>query len=825
MFQIKGVKEISGITGVLFYDNPDKPIFAAAWRGDQVSDSTDWRIKRTYPNGFSGSTGFSLEDIRGCTYVVPIIFINRGLSSKPFVQSKGYEKVLSNCTSSTCDVLNCFDLSEAIDGIGKYQEDWIGYWDGIQSSTSNYNNQIISYDIEPGFTSDIFVLRGITNMLGSSNRWEFSKSGAVFSTWENQNLRATGGYTAPDSTMTATRIEWIAGNPSTPGFGNGYGNFRQRVPIVSGQTYTFSYWIKSAGTRENPSQGLCFSHRFFNNTDPGINIDINRPNEFASASEWRRTSATFYTGTAGVFHIFPYIASRNGVSGDAFFIWRAQFEKGDTATNYVENKTGRMPNYYPSTAERISTIEGILGISLTGRIVIDPFRYHYRDSLYNNPKDSILSDGSPVDWSIHQSAFRGCCANLRGLTAWPSLWPDEGIERVKAEWSTWLDEFAASGRKIDYIGFDNEADNPADSYNIKRLAGVTLGLGGLFAGVEFLKGLTSSSKWYSPWRGLPSFSQLVSGFTFTNILEQERCATCDFEYVKWNNITALYGTHALNQAIWVPLKGKFSNVKGSNYDNILLDPDNPGPDINGHPQVYSKYFGTSSSPVLYGTLEQAATSWFVDKNDGSRLIYKNTTGYSDLGDRLVNNYWGAFQKDHQEIRSCVRARRNGLLHPWIAGVSYGSSDAIEAIDLNASKYPQDTRYYYETIRHAALMRTEMFLYWNPSNGPDTSSILYDNVRKPFTKKLDEVLHEINSLIGFRPVAQTITTEPINFTNNFKWITPNDPTKTVISGARLYDGTYLWRVTTGEELATAFLDTNTGKVYELGDEVGVWIKTT
>ena len=121
---------------------------------------------------------------------------------------------------------------------------------------------------------------------------------------------------APDGTQTAETITTSvsAGNP----------NVSQTVSLVSGQQYTFSVYIK-AGT--NTSCVL-------NVWGPGVGVFANQTFTGLSSS-WTRCVFTFtstVTSASCIVSISP--EGLNAGTGKSVIIWGAQFELGNSATNY-----------------------------------------------------------------------------------------------------------------------------------------------------------------------------------------------------------------------------------------------------------------------------------------------------------------------------------------------------------------------------------------------------------------------------------------------------------------------------------------------------------
>jgi hypothetical protein len=353
------------------------------------------------------------------------------------------------------------------------------------------------------------------------------------------------------------------------------------------------------------------------------------------------------------------------------------------------------------------------------------------------------------------------------------------------------------GATPDYIAMDSEQRKLGFAYQrLENHSGVTLDLLQLY-------GITSDPKFDQTWYGLSAFSDLyrnnITGqtYTFDNIVSGTYHPQNARQYLYYNrSITGLLQA-LLNKFVSDPLKEIFPNVKVSNYKaSIIEDGGTYGNwyDHNGHPEMCAKIVGDAASPELYAGWSFPG-SYGIYADDTTRLVRLDFGG-STLSFSV--NAWNLFLILIQGMRTAVRDNPTVPIRPWI------SSPYFTAWGANWTATSEDLGIYYESIRHMALMDTEVFLYFN-SDENDASKLQNSMV------KLNSVLQEINTLKGGYQLDSCVTKSRVSFTSDY-----------IVTGALTSRNTYLWRVTPKPGVVIEHPD---GTVLEVDSDGGAWVETT
>ncbi len=375
-------------------------------------------------------------------------------------------------------------------------------------------------------------------------------------------------------------------------------------------------------------------------------------------------------------------------------------------------------------------------------------------------------------WGARQDAIQLADRNVDGP------WSQFAVTQVRSEWSRFLQLYKYCGGALDLVVGDCEEWGRFTSWSLSP---------------GQLDAIRLDTRFGEALYGCPSLRDLTTGFA----LEEVASSRSYTSSLKWNCAIGRFTAAVMSHAIWEPAVAAFPRIKGSNYDGKLMV-DRPAPDLNGHPQPSENRFGSSSSPVAYGAIQQASTAWFIDDSDPTQLSRTGVT-------RLKRGSWQSFLIDVQLGRACRRGSPNSPLMPWIALPTYAG-------DLpGLVGYPEDRRLWSEMVRHYALFGTSVFLWWNTTSlpGPGGTSVPALG-RDQMAKDLNALMLEINGQTGGL-VQRTISTVPVSFRASI-----------VTSGAVLTDGTRLWRVTVQPGIRR-IKESFGGSVLEIpAGELGVWI---
>lgn len=209
-------------------------------------------------------------------------------------------------------------------------------------------------------------LRGLLLEAAATNLLQRSQDLSLWP-WTNDGSRLTiteDSGVAPDGSVTATRLVSAAGN--------GLHRVMQMHAPTLGTTYTFSVYLKAAGTRYvyvncssmlNARLAVDLTTGAYVSTGPGPFTVTALPNGW-----WR----VALTGVAAVTTNGVYLQANTGLfagdqafAGDGssgFYAWGAQLETGASASSYVATAG--------AAATRAADLAGLLGITATCTVTL-----------------------------------------------------------------------------------------------------------------------------------------------------------------------------------------------------------------------------------------------------------------------------------------------------------------------------------------------------------------------------------------------------------------------------------------------------------------------
>lgn len=384
-------------------------------------------------------------------------------------------------------------------------------------------------------------------------------------------------------------------------------------------------------------------------------------------------------------------------------------------------------------------------------------------------------------WHFRQGLLTDPRDHVPGLAANArSPWPTTASNIARQQWSGFLDGLAATGVAPNVVILDNEESGFLTNWHLGSADIGAIMRDARYASLGGGGGATSSTA--------PTGSSL-----------QYASPQIGPGYLVWNKYIQSVPNAAFNEALWEPVHSRFPNARASNYQGMRINSNDAVGDFNGHEQPMDSRFGTASAPALYGVMEGLADHASIDPLDKTHVKFG---GAIPLG----RSPWLSFLMDVQMARA-VRRADAAPMHPWIASPSW------QGDKVGTAGYPADKRYYDEMIRHVALLGAETFMLWNPPitvnniDNADAQAKRFDEARK-----LDTVLSQVNHRLGGN-LAQSTGAPRI------AW-----DAQCIASGAKLADGSFLWRITAPAQVRSLYLGVN-GRIITIPDgQVGVWLTT-
>ena len=156
------------------------------------------------------------------------------------------------------------------------------------------------------------------NMLPYSENFS-TFTGNYFGNWINSNV--TAGQTDPLGGSTASLLTGY------------YARISTTIPVIAGQTYTFSCWLKNNALVNPVVLHIVRGLNGAQQGDTGLSISA------ASIANWTRFSVSYTVPTSGINQVQCGIGFGGSMSASAtgysVFVWGAQLEKGRTAGPYL----------------------------------------------------------------------------------------------------------------------------------------------------------------------------------------------------------------------------------------------------------------------------------------------------------------------------------------------------------------------------------------------------------------------------------------------------------------------------------------------------------
>lgn len=443
---------------------------------------------------------------------------------------------------------------------------------------------------------------------------------------------------------------------------------------------------------------------------------------------------------------------------------------------------------------------------------------------YNNLPNTNIKNILPVryhsGWLYGKDEFAGITNTIDNVNgdntirsnSGHTIWPDNEIPKLKADWVSYLKLIDDRYQNIDGLRIaktrlvmDNEYIGSSNNFHMNK---------------PYYDALVADARYNQTNYGVQSLSSQLGSITWDGSNPNSPfCGTngCGFntDYLVWNKSVEKIATAAFSEALLTPFQERYANVpnefRAMNYESNITILGDGYPDVNGHNSYHDNLFGNSANIHLYGRQNPGSNVWCIDLVDDTKLkrIESNETPFAWFT-TASNGPWNAFMISVQGVRSVKRGLMdrgltNTSINAWIApkdwaGVNNGSG-LVGFVN---------TQYYDEMVRHVSLTGIEVFGFFNGLQFTTTS--LNDRAqRRVQFGVINAILVDINDKLGgYTPT--TLDDTRVSYNCQF-----------VMSGAPTKDGTYLWRVTPKVSTLNIYSDFNL--VPKIGTEIGVWIITT
>jgi hypothetical protein len=256
------------------------------------------------------------------------------------------------------------------------------------------------------------------------------------------------------------------------------------------------------------------------------------------------------------------------------------------------------------------------------------------------------------------------------------------------------------------------------------------------------------------------------------------------EFVVWEAVAARIVSDAIDDALFHPLRRHFPSAGMSNFAAVAVSKHDTIPDIAGHPQYFiGDPIGSHQAPCLYGGATPANI-----KADWTRPFMQVL--YST---------------------NLVRCASRSSAHPIIPWFCFKSL----RLNANCPTIWGETPYWDEAVFHAMLSAgTNNVFFFNPPNKSAVTTQPAHGALERDNETMESVMAEVERAARGSPIVAALAVEPVNWTAS-----------SVISAARLADGSTLVRVTFSEHAAEAEfkLGGKEMKVERHPGRTGAWVR--
>lgn len=498
----------------------------------------------------------------------------------------------------------------------------------------------------------------------------------------------------------------------------------------------------------------------------------------------------------------------------------------DSATQYF-SKIQTVAAY----RDRMNGIVNGLNALPEGMRVLAPVYYWGGYVYYKNPTekradiDTFLANNPPEfpgDYNTYNASnfaiygdrahgvflFNRRSDNLKG-SGWTlaSIWGATAINQIYQDWKVMCSGLKQRGANIDYLVFDTEGF-PADAFNAQPTAELAK---------VALQTMQADPRAEQEWYGArPLNTVLKQDGKYPNNSALEAATTRHPQknpsYIYWNGGLASIRNASLTYCFHDTAKEHYPDIGMSNYRCYATKDRDWAYDVYGHPKFEEKTVGDSSSPNLYCSWN-FDFAWVIDPYDDTRIIRNETNATTLALPTFKNSIWNCFLVDMQQIRAARRTSPDDKLRPWLRSKALKPSSAyVVGITQGQANSPSSgENFYYELVRHSAVMGAEHFYFFNATDAlADAPAGIYDTS----CSELNAIMTEVNDLLGgFSP--EVVTKSRISFKTDY-----------VVSGTKAAGGDnagrYVWRITPKPGLT---LISETGRPLTVDSDGGAWLVTS
>lgn len=488
----------------------------------------------------------------------------------------------------------------------------------------------------------------------------------------------------------------------------------------------------------------------------------------------------------------------------------------DSAESYF-NKIGTSTSY----RNRMNAIVNGLNTLPEGMRALAPWYYWNGYAYYADEANKRSDFTAFISANPDYNTYSGICGdratgiflfnrksdNLRG-SGWTlaSVWGATAINQIYQDWKVMCAGLKNRGANIDYLVFDFEGF-PGNAFTDYPLGNRQAAL----------QGMENDPRAQQDWYGARPLKTVLTqdGKYPTNSALKaatNRHPQIEPSYIYWNGGIASIRNASMTYCFHETAKQFYPDIGLSNYESFKIIDKDWAYDPYGHPVYQENTVGDGSAPYLYASWN-SDTAWVIDPYDNTRIIRNDTNTFTNTLPRFTNSIWNCFLLDIQQVRAIKRADSATPIRPWIRPRGW-AGDAGFKVGATAGQPTSPSsgeRFYYEVVRHSAVLGAEHFYFWNTADARATTDPSYLGRS---CSELNSIMQEINNLVGgYSP--ETVTKNRVSFNSDY-----------VVSGTKAAGGDnkdkYVWRITPKPGVT---LISETGRPLTVDSDGGAWLVTS